>query len=118
MFYTESGRLQYDRCIEYNILDCFTFNPSDCGTIAVTNITFLNFVSAFGAAASSCSLKNCGTDVILTNTCTEVIYIKISLQFRSKLFKLHELDAAPNAETKSKNVIFDTVIVTQFKDLR
>ena len=36
------------------------------------------------------------------------IYIKISLQFRSKLFKLHELAAALNADTKSKNVIFDT----------
>ena len=58
MFYIESGRLQYDCCMEYNILGCFTFNNSDCVTIAVSNITYFDFVSAFGAAASSCSLKS------------------------------------------------------------
>ena len=41
------------------------------------------------------------------------IYTKISLKFRSKLFKLHELAAAQNADSKSKNVIFDTVIILQ-----
>ena len=53
-----------------------------------------------------------------THAQKKYIYIKISLQFHSKLFKLHELAAAPNADTKSKYVIFDTAIVTQSELLK
>ena len=79
MFYIESDRLQYDRCIEYNILECFTFNPSDCVTIAVSNITFLDFVSAFGAAAILKSL--------LWNSSDLNIYISSVHVFVNKLLR-------------------------------